>query len=98
MRYVVRTGAGFHVIYAAELSALADETRREQTRALMATLLDLAWATGVATHQEAVALVEATIAVAHGYVSLYADGFFGRRTNTVDEIARRAEDAARALL
>ena len=98
VRYVVRTGAGFHVIYAAELSGLADDARREQTRALMTTLLELATATGSSSYQEAVRLVEATIAVAHGYTSLFADGFFGSKATTVDEIATRATEAALALI
>lgn len=98
VRYVGRTGAGFHVIYAAELHRLADDVRREQTRALMSTLLDLAFATGTGTHQEAVRLVEATIAVAHGYTSLLADEFFARRPGVLDDIAGRATEAARALI
>lgn len=98
VRYVVRTGAGFHVIYAAELYRLTDEDRRERTRALMATLLDLATATGARSHSDVVLLVEATIAVAHGYTSLFADGFFSRGSSTADDIAARATQAARALL
>lgn len=98
VRYVVRTGAGFHVIYAAELYKLPDEARREQTRALMATVLDLATATGASSYREVVLLAEATIAVAHGYTSLFADGFFSRGSSTADDIAARATQAARALL
>jgi len=98
VRYVVRTGAGFHVIYAAELYGLPDDARRERTRALMTTLLDLATATGAASYQEAVLLAEATIAVAHGYTSLFADGFFARNSSTVDDIAARATEAAGALI
>jgi AcrR family transcriptional regulator len=98
VRYTHRTGAGFPVIYAAELHQLPDDARREQTRALMDTLLDLAAATGAPTHQEVVALLEATIAVAHGYTSLLADGFFARKLNPVDDIAARATQAARALI
>ncbi|RSM58318.1 TetR/AcrR family transcriptional regulator [Actinoplanes sp. ATCC 53533] len=98
VRYVVRTGAGFHVIYAAELYKLPDEARREQTRALMATVLDLATATGAPSYQDVVLLAEATIAVAHGYTSLFADGFFARNSSTADEIAARAVQAARALI
>jgi AcrR family transcriptional regulator len=98
VRYVIRTGAGFHVIYAAELRDLPDDGRYEQTRALMATLLDLAMATGAASYQEATRLVEATIAVAHGYTSLFADGFFARRPTTAEEITGRATEAARALI
>jgi AcrR family transcriptional regulator len=98
VRYVARTGAGFHVIFAAELYHLRDEARREQTRALMATLLELAAATGPRSHRADILLVEATIAVAHGYTSLYADGFFARKSNTVEDIAARAHAAARTLI
>lgn len=98
VRYVVRTGAGFPVIFAAELYAVPDDPRREQTRALMSTLLDLAAATGARSYGEDVLLVEATIAVAHGYASLFADGFFARNAAPVDDIALRAAAAARALI
>ncbi|WP_199509791.1 TetR/AcrR family transcriptional regulator [Nucisporomicrobium flavum] len=98
VRYVVRTGAGFQIIYAAELYGLPGDARREHTRALMTTLLDLATATGSASYQEAVLLVEETIAVAHGYTSLVQDGFFSRTSTTVDAIAARATAAARALV
>lgn len=98
VRYVTRTGAGFHVIFAAELYPVADDARRERTRALMTTLLDLAGETGAGTHQEAMLLVEATIAVAHGYTSLFADGFFTHGSGAVEEVAARAVRAARALM
>ncbi|MDI6100224.1 helix-turn-helix domain-containing protein [Actinoplanes sp. NEAU-A12] len=98
VRHVTATGAGFHVIFAAELYAIADDARREHTRALMTTLLDLAAATGTGSYQETVLLVEATIAVAHGYTSLHADGFFARKASTVDDIAARAVEAARVLV
>ncbi|MGX6606078.1 TetR/AcrR family transcriptional regulator [Micromonosporaceae bacterium Da 78-11] len=98
VRYVVRTGAGFQVIYAAELYRLPDDDRREHTQALMTTLLDLATATGCPSHHEALLLAESTIAVAHGYTSLFADGFFARNASTVDDIAARATEAAGALV
>jgi AcrR family transcriptional regulator len=98
VRYVVSTGAGFHVIFAAELYRIEDDTRREQTRALITALLDLATATDAPTYQDAMLLVEATVAVAHGYTSLFADGFFARNSSTVDDIAARAIEAARALI
>jgi AcrR family transcriptional regulator len=98
VRYVARTGAGFPVIYAGELHRLPDDARREQTRALMTTLIDLAAATGTSTYHQAVRLVEATVAVAHGYTSLLADGFFARNATSVDEITTRATAAARALI
>lgn len=98
VRYVARTGAGLPVIYAAELYQVEDDARREHTRALMTTMLDLATAGGARSHREAVLLVEATIAVAHGYTSLLADGFFARNAGTADDIAARAVEAARALI
>ncbi|WIM99488.1 TetR/AcrR family transcriptional regulator [Actinoplanes oblitus] len=97
-RYVVSTGAGLHVIYAPELYRVGDDARREHTRALMDTVLELATATDVPTYQQAVALVEAIIAVGHGYTSLFAEGFFARGSSTVDAIAARAVAAARALV
>ena len=98
VRHVTATGAGLHVIFAAELYPIRDDARREHTRALMSTLLDLGTATGTGSHQDTVQLVEATIAVAHGYASLYADGFFARSAHIVDDIAARAVQAARALV
>ncbi len=97
VRYVVRTGAGFHVIFAADLDKLPGDDRQEHTRALMTTLIDLATATRSSSYQDAVRLVEATVAVAHGYASLFADGFFARNARTLDDIAGRAVGAARAL-
>lgn len=98
VRYVVRTGAGFPVIYAAELYELADDARREQTRALMNTLFELAEATGQHNFHESLLLVEATVAVAHGYASLFADGFFAGNASTVDDVAARAIEAAGTLI
>ncbi|MFC4066444.1 TetR/AcrR family transcriptional regulator [Actinoplanes subglobosus] len=94
VRYVTRTGAGLPVIYAPELARVPDEGRREHTRALMTTMLDLSGATGTSTYHDTVLLLEATIAVAHGYTSMLAEGFFARR---VDDIADRAVEAARSL-
>ncbi|GLY05318.1 MULTISPECIES: TetR/AcrR family transcriptional regulator [Actinoplanes] len=98
VRYVVRTGAGIPVIYAAELRDLPDEERREHTRALMATLMELALDTGVETRQQAVALMESVLAVAHGYTSLLAEGFYVHGDGTVDSLADRATTAAAALI
>jgi AcrR family transcriptional regulator len=98
VRFVVRTGAGFPVIFATELYGLPDDARRAQTRALISTLLDLAAATGSPSYQQALLLVEATVAVAHGYTSLFVDGFFDRNSRTVDDIAARATEAALVLI
>lgn len=97
-RYVVSTGAGLPVIYAAELYSVPDEDRRTHTRALMETTLELAFATDIPTYHQAVALVEAIIAIGHGYTSLYTEGFFNRGALSVDDTAARAVRAAQALI
>ncbi|WP_127502594.1 TetR/AcrR family transcriptional regulator [Actinoplanes solisilvae] len=94
VRYVARTGAGFHVIFAPELYAVPDDERREQTRALMTTLIDLA---GDVSYERSLHRVEATIAVAHGFTSLFADGFYTKHTASVEDIAARAVAAATLL-
>ena len=96
VRHAIRTGAGFHVIFAAELYAIPDDARRDETRALMSTLIDLAVRVAY-EYPQALRLVEATIAIAHGYTSLYTDGFFSRNGTTVEAIAGRAVEATLAL-
>jgi AcrR family transcriptional regulator len=95
VRFVVRTGAGFQVIYAAELYAVPDDARREHTRALISTVLDLAPGR---TPAEALRQLEATIAVAQGFVTFYTEGFFNSATIPVDVLAARAVEATRALI
>ncbi|XVV16294.1 TetR/AcrR family transcriptional regulator [Actinoplanes sp. CA-131856] len=96
VRYVGRTGAGMSVIFASELYDVRDDERREQTRALMTALLDLAASPG--GYPAAVRLLEATLAVAHGYVSLFAEGFFAHGDRALDEVAERAVEAALTLI
>jgi len=95
--YVTRTGAGFHVIFAAGLSELPDEQRREHTRALMTTLLDLAVAVEPSSYQEILHLIQEIIAVAHGYTMLLTDGFFSLDNGSAGPIAARAVRAAADL-
>jgi AcrR family transcriptional regulator len=97
VRYVTRTGAGFQVIFAAGLSELPDEERREDTRALMTTLLELAVAVEPSSYQEVLHLIQEIIAVAHGYTALLTDGFFALNNGTVEQIAARAVRAATDL-
>ncbi|MBU2670286.1 TetR/AcrR family transcriptional regulator [Actinoplanes bogorensis] len=94
VRFVARTGAGFQVIFAGELYAVPDDARRVQTRALITRLFELA---GGHSPEESLSLIDSTIALAHGYASLYAEGFFARKAHTVDDLAARAVQAARYL-
>jgi len=97
VRFMTRTGAGFHVIFAAGLSALHDEERREQTRALMTTLIELAVAVEPSSYQEMLHLIQEIIAVAHGYTALLTDGFFQLSNGSAEHIATRAVRAAADL-
>ncbi|MEU8817290.1 helix-turn-helix domain-containing protein [Actinoplanes sp. NPDC048796] len=99
VRYVGRTGAGMSVIFANELYAVRDDERRDHTRALMTALLDLAVAAAhPGGYPAAVRLLEATLAVAHGYVALFGEGFFALSDRPLDEVAVRAVEAAAALI
>ena len=97
VRYVTRSGAGFHVIFAAGLSGLHDEERREHTRALMTTLLTLTVAVEPSSYKEVLHLIQEIIAVAHGYTALLTDGFFSLDNGSAEHIAARAVRAAADL-
>ena len=97
VRYMTRSGAGFHVIFAAGLSELPDEERREHTRALMTTLIDLAVAVEPSSYHEVLHLIQEIIAVAHGYTTLLTDGFFALHNGSAEHIAARAVRAAADL-
>jgi AcrR family transcriptional regulator len=96
--YVARTGAGFHVIFASALSGLPDEERREHTRALMTTILDLAVAVEPSSYPEVLNLIQEIIAVAHGYTTLLTEGFFTPLNGSAEHIAARAVRAAADLI
>ncbi|WP_306213988.1 TetR/AcrR family transcriptional regulator [Actinoplanes sp. RD1] len=98
VRFVARTGAGFDVIFAAELYAVADRERTERTRALMTDLLGLTTAACAGTPAETLTLLESLIATAHGYTTLFTTGFWRRAGTPLEEIADRAAAAARSLL
>ncbi len=96
--FVARTGAGMNVIFAADLYAVTDPDRTAATRALTTVMLDLTTATGRRPIGESLRLLESMIAVAHGFTSLYTDGFWRRAGRPVTDVADAAADAARALL
>lgn len=96
--FVARTGAGMNVIFAADLYDVHDEDRTAATRALTTVMLDLTTATGRRPIAESLRLVEAMIAVAHGFTALYTDGFWRRAGRPVSEVATAAAAATRALL
>jgi AcrR family transcriptional regulator len=84
VRFVVERGAGLDVIF-----------RADTGRDLMSLLLALA---GDVPGAESVVLLERHLVAAHGYVTLFRDGFFTVGEPTVETIADRATQATRALL
>lgn len=99
VRYVAERGAGLDVIFSAPLTRLEQAELSEAGRRLVGLLLDLAGHVGgVVGPKQALLLVERHLVCAHGYVTLYRDGFFKSRNDTVGMIAERATHASRALL
>ena len=84
VRFVVERGAGLDVIF-----------RADGGRDLMDLLLDLA---GQVPGEDSLMLLERHLVAAHGYVTLFRDGFFKVGDPTVETIADRAVEATRSLL
>jgi AcrR family transcriptional regulator len=98
VRYVGARGAGFNLIFSAELERLHDGALAEAGRRLMDLLLELAQQAGGEGPEATLLLLEQHLVAAHGYVTLYRDAFFARRYHGLDPIAERAVAASRALL
>nr|WP_272923797.1 TetR/AcrR family transcriptional regulator [Streptomyces sp. SID3343] len=97
VRFVGSRGAGFDVIYAADLGDLHDRALADAGRHLMDVLLDLTRRAAPVSPEVALILVGHHIAAAHGYAGQYASGFF-RRGETLDTVADLATAAGRTLL
>lgn len=89
--------AGFNVIFAAGLNKVRDPERTEAGRALMDLLLSLAEDTGDRPRSDSLWLLEQQAALAHGYATLFTDGFFTRAPASVEDIAARAARGTREL-
>jgi AcrR family transcriptional regulator len=98
VRYAVRTGAGFTIIFSTELSGVDDEARAAATRALMDRWLALITATGERPMADSLHLIEEQIALAQGYTMLYTQGFFHRSSMPLEEIAGRVALGSRRLV
>jgi AcrR family transcriptional regulator len=97
-RFAAMRGAGFNVVFAAGLEQLHDEALAGAGREVIDVLRSVAEDTGARPVQDSLQLVEAQVALAHGYATLLRDGFFARGGYSVDDIAARASTASRALL
>jgi AcrR family transcriptional regulator len=98
VRYAGARGAGFNLIFAAELERLRDDALAEAGRRLMDLLLELAQHACREGPEASLILLEQHLVAAHGYVTLYRDGFFARRYDGIDPVAERAVAESRALL
>ncbi|MDN3354318.1 TetR/AcrR family transcriptional regulator [Actinomadura sp. DC4] len=97
VRYVSERGAGFGLIFAAELERLRDGTLADAGRRLMDLLLELAQEVTDQGPDAALTLLERHLVTAHGYATLHRDAFFVRRFTGIDSVAERAVAASRAL-
>lgn len=99
VRYVIERGAGFDVIFSTALTRLDQTELVDAGRELIGLLLGLAEGAGVAPRSEsALVRLERHIVTAHGYATLYRDGFFTSPRDSVETVAGRATQASRALL
>jgi AcrR family transcriptional regulator len=98
VRYVGTRGAGYNLIFAAELRHLRDGALAEAGRRLMDLLLELAVQALGQGPEASLTLLEHHLVAAHGYVTLYRDGFFSRLYDGIDAVAERAVTESRTLL
>ena len=98
VRFVGTRGAGFDVIFAAGLERLQNAALIDAGRHLMDLLRELAEQATGQDVEACLTLVGQHLVAAHGYVTLYTDGFFFRRQESIDEIADLAMAASRTLL
>jgi AcrR family transcriptional regulator len=98
VRFVADRGAGFDVIFSSSLTHVEDAGLIDARRGLFDLLLGLA--EEASPQGQALPLYERHLVSAHGYVTLYRDGFFTSRRprDTVETIAERAVQAGRALV
>ena len=97
VRFARDSGAEFDVIFTAGLEINLHPELRERTRTLMDLVLPLGLTLADDAHS-ALKLLEAHLAIAHGYAALLRNGTLQPDTHDPDNIARNATDAARALV
>lgn len=96
-RFTAELGAGFDLIYSADLQGGDDAELLEAGRAVIDHLLPAVLDVTGGDAPAALELLERQIAAAHGYALLLRSGFMARRNATVDDIADHAAAIARTL-
>ena len=98
-RFVIENRVGVDLVYAVGLEKKKYQALHQQSRRLIGMLLDLAVETPASRgYDDVIDLIEAHMAVAHGYAILQLNGGFSRSRLDTDAIAERSTDAARKLL
>jgi AcrR family transcriptional regulator len=98
VRFFVRYRAGFDLIFADGLEAVADVELRDAGRGVMDQLIPAAMAVSRDDGRAALELVEQIVAAAHGYGVLYLTGFLRGRAASIDALAGRAQQVTRKLV
>jgi AcrR family transcriptional regulator len=95
--FTAEHGAGFDLIFAAELRGRGDEDLMDAGRAVMEPPLRAALSITGGDAKAALNLIARTFAAAHGYATLWRSGLYTDRKATVDDIAAEAAAIARTL-
>jgi len=95
--FTAEHGAGFDLIFAAELRGRGDEDLMDAGRTVMEPPLRAALSVTGGDARVALNLIERTFAAAHGYATLWRSGLYIDRQATVDDIAVEAAATARIL-
>lgn len=98
-RFVIENRVGVDLVYAVGLEKKEYQELHQQSRRLIEMLLNLAVETPASRgYDDVIDLIEAHMAVAHGYAILQLNGGFSRSRLDKDEVSKRSTDAARKLL
>jgi AcrR family transcriptional regulator len=97
VRFLVRRGAGFDLIFAEELAEVDDPDLSAAGREVMDLLLPIALDITGQDPAAALDLLEQHTAAAHGYGALYRSGFLRRRLTDIEGYASKAAGVTRVL-
>jgi len=96
--FTAENGAGFDLIFAAELRGGGDEDLMDAGRAVMEPPLRAALSITGGDAKAALSLLDRIFAAAHGYATLWRSGLYTDRQATVDDVGTEAAATARLLV
>jgi AcrR family transcriptional regulator len=95
--FTAEHGAGFDLIFAAELRGRGDEGLMDAGRAVMEPPLRAALSITDGDAEAALKLIDRAFAVAHGYATLWRSGLYTDRQATLPDVAFEAAAVARTM-